>query len=383
MHNFNIEKLKEIGGEYTLTEIKQQPEILLEILELVKSKKQELTLFLNDIVNDKTRIIFTGAGTSEFVGNAIVNSFLGKNKNAVSIATTDIVSNIEEYISKDEDVLLVSFARSGNSPESIATFNMVSSHSKNAKHLIITCNKDGGLAKQGNGLKNVYTLTLPERSNDKSFAMTSSYTGMMMAAYLVFSLDELDKISKEVVNTSKIIEQNYSNFFDDLIEIANEDHKRIVFLGSGTFNGIAQESHLKVLELTAGEVTTFFNTPLGFRHGPKSILNNETIVFFFMNKDEYKRKYDFDLLKELYSQKQAKKIVVLDYENDKVAMENCDKYFDLGYKGDINLFLGIAYITIAQLYAFHKSLFLKKSPDNPWPSGLVNRVVQGVKIHKK
>ena len=49
---------------------------------------------------------------------------------------------------------------------------------------------------------------------------------------------------------------------------------------------------------------------LGFRHGPKSILNEKSVVALFMSQDPYTRKYDLDILRELAAAKSGMKIVV-------------------------------------------------------------------------
>ncbi len=75
--------------------------------------------------------------------------------------------------------------------------------------------------------------------------------------------------------------------------------KRIVYLGSGGLQGAARESALKVLELTAGKLAAFYDSPTGFRHGPKSLVDNETLVVVFVSSHPYTRQYDLDLLAEL------------------------------------------------------------------------------------
>lgn len=381
--NYKKTELEKIKGFDTLNEINHQPIVWSEVIDIVQNQKKEIQDFINKELTSDCKIIFTGAGTSEFSGNSIVNYFIGLGLDAISIPTTNIVSNIEEYINPNKKTILVSFARSGNSPESVATFDMATEYVKDLKHIVITCNKNGALALRSKTTKGNLIVLLPEKSNDKSFAMTSSYTGMMLTAYLVLTINNFDESKKMVKALIQSAEKNMNNHHLLLEKIAKEKHDRIVYLGSGNLNGIAQESHLKMLELTAGDVATFFNTPLGFRHGPKSILNKKSIVFILLNKDEYKRKYDIDLINELHTQKQIDKLVVIDYKEDLSVKKNCDYYINYDFADSNNLTLGINYVSFAQLYAFYKSVSLNKTPDNPWPSGEVNRVVQGVIIHKK
>ena len=64
---------------------------------------------------------FTGAGTSQYVGDTVVPYLRAHGDTQAfsfeSIGTTDIVAKPEDYLIKDEPTLLVSFARSGNSPK--------------------------------------------------------------------------------------------------------------------------------------------------------------------------------------------------------------------------------------------------------------------------
>lgn len=380
--NFNEEQLRKNKGIYTLTEIAQQPKIWTEVLTIVENRQIEIAQFLTKNLTKTTKIVMVGAGTSEFAGNSLYPQLIKLGFDAVSVATTDIVTNPEHFLNPNQETLLISFARSGNSPESVATYNMVNQFVKKTHNLVITCNKDGELAKSAQTSENNFVFLLPDAANDQSFAMTSSFTGMMVACWLILDLENLVMNKKNLLQTIQDISQSMELNYVTLQEVANLNQERIVFLGSGVLKGISQEAHLKVLELTAGAVTTFFNTPVGFRHGPKSILNKKTIAFILMNQNSYARKYDEDLLRELSSQKQLDKIVVLDSKQDPSIENLIDYYLVSDLKITDDFLLGLNYIVQCQIYAFYKSLFLEKTPDNPWPSGLVNRVVQGVVIHE-
>jgi len=381
LFNFTKDELIANQGWLTLTEIHQQPEIWNQIVDLISLRELELRKFIETKIDAQTKIVLTGAGTSEFIGKTLLPYLTKKGLEVVSIPTTDLVTNLEELINPQQKILLVSFARSGNSPESIATFTMMEKYVKNLNHLVITCNQEGKLAQLANQNPDNLVFVLPAKANDQGFAMTSSYSGMIIAAALIFLIDDFPKMSQKIKVVSQTAQKAMEDNFQQLQTIAKINHQRIVFLGSGVYKGLAQEAHLKVLELSAGEVNAFFNTPVGFRHGPKSILNQATIVFFLMNQEPYARQYDLDLLTELASQRQLDKIVVLDQLNDDDVRQKSDFYFSNLSQEKDNLMNALVDATLVQLYAFFKSLSLEKTPDNPWPSGFVNRVVQGVVIH--
>lgn len=363
---------------YTLKEIEQQKRLWIETINLVKEKKEEIKSFLdkNDFKNRK--IIFTGAGTSEFVGNSITPALGG---NVLSIATTDIVSNPENYLKKDEKVILISCARSGNSPESVATVKLADEIIDDVCHILITCNKDGKLAINKKDDKKALVLLMPEESNDKGFAMTSSFTCMSLTGLLIFNLESLEKIEDIMKKQiEKINDEGMKLLIDSLITL---DISRIVYLGSSCLKGVAEEAALKCLELTAGHMSLHYNSPLGFRHGPKSIINDTTMIITLLSNNDYTRKYELDLLKEMYNENKKKVLVTLDMKNSDEARENSHYYYtfnseDSGVEDVFNMF---SYIYFAQLFAFYKSKSFGINPDNPCPTGEVNRVVQGVIIY--
>lgn len=363
---------------YTLKEIEQQKRLWLETINLVKEKKEEIKSFLdkNDFKNRK--IIFTGAGTSEFVGNSITPALGG---NVLSIATTDIVSNPENYLKKDEKVILISCARSGNSPESVATVKLADEIIDDVCHILITCNKDGKLAINKKDDKKAFVLLMPEESNDKGFAMTSSFTCMSLTGLLIFNLESLEKIEDVMKKQiEKIKDEDMKLLIDSLITL---DISRIVYLGSSCLKGVAEEAALKCLELTAGHMSLHYNSPLGFRHGPKSIINDTTMIITLLSNNDYTRKYELDLLKEMYGENKKKVLVTLDMKNSDEARKNSHYYYTFN-NNDNNaedVFNMFSYIYFAQLFAFYKSKSFGINPDNPCPTGEVNRVVQGVIIY--
>lgn len=387
MNIFNIDEnqMKKTLSSFTLKEIYQQPKTWLKTLNQIKESRQSIQSFIDKVIKcDDFDVILTGAGTSEFVGNALY-SYLNKKLNykIKSYGTTDIVATPENYLSRTKPTLLISFGRSGNSPESIGAVDAASAVCSNLYNLFITCNKNGALSKMAGELDNCYAINLTEETHDQSFAMTSSFSNMYLAAYLCFNLDNLDEKSL-VLNQVASSTQNFlDNNFEVAYKIVNEyNFERIVYLGSNTLKGISQESSLKMLELTAGKTVAVFDTPLGFRHGPKSIINDSTLTVVYVSNDEYTYKYDLDLIKEISSQRKNNKLVVVSdkHSEEIAALADYTLSYDINENVN-NAELGLAYITFAQTLAVLKSLSLNLTPDNPCPSGEVNRVVKGVTLY--
>ena len=379
------EKMKETSSTFTLTEIYQQPATWEKTCKQIEAEKDAIQKFIDQVITSEDfDVILTGAGTSEFVGNALFPHLAGVlNHKAKSYGTTDIVATPEAYLSREKPTLLISFGRSGNSPESVGAIDVAESVCDNIYHLFITCNKDGALSKRAAVTENCYAINLTPETHDQSFAMTSSYSNMYLAAYLCFHLGELDKVLEEV----RKIAAAGQNFLDSKFEIAQKivgeyDFNRIVYLGSNTLKGTAQESALKMLELTAGKVVTMYDTPMGFRHGPKSIIDDNTITVVYLSDDAYTRQYEIDLIKEMSGQRKGNKIVaVMSRQDDEVAaLVDYAAVYELDGKTE-NVLLGLDYILFAQTLAVLKSLSMSITPDNPCPTGEVNRVVKGVTLY--
>lgn len=377
-------ELTNLKATYTAKEINQQPDTWVKTINQVKEMKDELKAFVDQVLkSDDYDVVFTGAGTSEFVGNALFSAInLKTNFKARSYASTDITSNPENYISKDKPTLLVSFGRSGNSPESIGAVDNAEAVSDKIYNLFITCNKDGALSKRAEVEENCLAINLTPETHDLSFAMTSSFSNMYLAAYLAFNLDDLDAIEKSYEDVIKYAQDINNEGYKYFKKVTDEyKYNRIVYLGSNVLKGIAQESALKMLELTAGEVVTLFDTPLGFRHGPKSILDDNTLTVVYLSDDEYTRKYEIDLVNEMSIQRKDNKILVICNTPSEEAKELVDYYYCFNGSAKENVELGLPYTMCAQLLALYKSLSLDITPDNPCPSGEVNRVVKGVVLY--
>jgi tagatose-6-phosphate ketose/aldose isomerase len=158
---------------------------------------------------------------------------------------------------------------------------------------------------------------------------------------------------------------------------------RVVFVGSNELKGLALESALKMLELTDGRVVSIGESPLGFRHGPKTIVNGSTLVVAFLSNDPYTRQYDFDLLRELRGDAVAGRVVALTARPDeRDGSDSIALQAGAPAGGSLtDLELCLPYVAFAQTLALLRSISLGLSPDSPNAAGTVNRVVQGVSIH--
>ena len=382
-----ISRLEDCSGLNTAKEIIQQPDTWRESVKNLIKNKIEIKSFIDSFLSKKEfRIILTGAGTSAFAGEVCepyLTSLL--NKRVEAIATTDLVASPKSYFIKGMPTLLISFARSGNSPESVHAVNLASQLVDDLYQIVITCNENGKLAKNTVNDEKSLLLLMPPQTNDLGFAMTSSFTTMVLNAMAVFNINNIENFSSDVDKLSNSVNDFIENNIEKVTSLANEDFERIVYLGSSTSKGIARESALKVLELTAGKVNASYDTPLGFRHGPKSVVDDETVSVIYISNDEYTRKYDLDLAKEMLTHKKNDKVVIVGDNIEEDILNKADYVFNvenINYTVENEVLLPLQQIIFGQMLSFLKSVNLGITPDNPCPTGEVNRVVQGVILHE-
>lgn len=368
-----------MNNTFTYNEIVSQPNLWLKEYEVLNDSKDIISLFLkNNNVTKKTRIIFSGAGTSAFIGDILEVLYrrLGY-ENVSSISTTDIISHPDTYFLEGEQTILVSFARSGNSPESVSTVDFANKIcGDKVVHVVITCNENGQLAK--NISQNDLLLLLPAETNDKGLAMTSSFSTMLLVGYLFIQIDDIENKETSLMSLVK----NTKNAILDIqklsMEVAKLDFNRAVFLGSAELKGVAQECHLKLQELTDGRVLCKYDSFLGFRHGPQAVLDNKTIVVYLLSNDQYAFSYERDLVKHINS-KNNDLVAQIAVSQNKVNEEGVsfDHEVVIG-EGDLAF---VSYALIGQMLGFFKSLEMGLNPDSPAVSGNISRVVEGVVIY--
>ncbi|MFD1723050.1 SIS domain-containing protein [Amnibacterium endophyticum] len=362
------------AGTATEREISQQPDVWRETGRIVAQRRAELDAFLGPLLSlPDLRIVLTGAGTSAFVGEVAAPGLSRRlHRRIEAVATTDLVSDPLGRLAEDVPTLLVSFARSGNSPESIAATELADQVLDRVHHLVITCDPAGGLAQQHGDRERSFVLLTPARANDEGFAMTSSFTSMLLSALLVFLGDDAAVVDALAAAGEQVLASR-----DRVQALVEREPERIVYLGSGPLTGLARESALKMLEITAGRVDTYFDSAMGFRHGPKAVLDDSTLAVVYTSNDAYTSAYDADIARELRAGVGDEAVVVL---HAGPAGTGADWGIE-GVEGVDDAFLALPYVVFAQLLGLHTSVRDGVTPDNPFPGGSVNRVVQGVTIH--
>jgi tagatose-6-phosphate ketose/aldose isomerase len=342
---------------------------------------------LSAFLGDSPRILLSGAGSSHYVGLSIAPALSRAFPCVEAIPSTEIVMDPESCLPR-EDFVLVSFARSGDSPEGNAAVDLAERLRPGlARHLAITCNPEGGLARAvsalgGRGM----AVVLPEGCNDKSLAMTSSFTSMVVAGlFLPWLAKEgsggAGRFVEAIVELAALAGPAIDGFSDLAAGLASEGFKRAFFVASRPFLGGALEAHLKVQELTGGAIVSKAEDTLGFRHGFLAAIEKDSLVVLYLSSDPYRRRFELDLARELRFKKLGKKtLIVAESSQGLAGLADC--VFETGanpVSGDDSR--ALLAVLPGQLIGLFASLALGLKPDSPSPSGVISRVVQGVVIH--
>ena len=384
MFEKDIEELKSLGADITTSEIRQQPELWEDTYRIYAENKAAIEEFLaaaNAMGEGRTSVIFTGAGTSDYVGDTVAPYLRHVGDTDTydfkPIATTDIVSAPRDFLRAEDPTVLVSFARSGNSPESLAAVEVARAYVKNIKFLNITCAPEGKLAVESADDPDALTLLIP-RANDKGFAMTGSYSCMALLSTLIFD-PASDEQKRAWVDQAAAMGREVVEREGEIAAYLAGDFNRVTYLGSGAYVGLAQEAQLKILELAHGLVATSWDSCMGYRHGPKSFVDDKTLVFVFVNNDAYTRQYDLDILNEIAGDEIAQKTVAI--QQDAGELFSGESFTFAGSPELPEAYLALPFVMVAQVVSLLNSVRVGNTPDTPSPTGTVNRVVKGVIIH--
>ncbi len=368
---------------FTHKEILQQPAVWLKEYNALVAQKESIQAFLAAYKTAETDIVLTGAGTSAFIGDAIAPVLRREWENVRAVATTDLVTNAANYLDPQKPLLLISFARSGNSPESVAAVEIANRLCPQIAHIYVTCNRNGHLAATGKA-DNVLTLLLPDETDDKSLAMTSSFSTMLLTCLMLSRIDTIEGEKQAVEHTAANARTIIDEYADALQQIASRPFERAVFLGSGPMKGIAEECHLKLQELTDGAVVCKFDSFLGFRHGPKAVVNNRSLVVYLMHDEESIQRYERDLVQQVKANnKLVAQVIVIAGKRVHVEGVSEDLQVVMPYgSGETSIYGLLPYVLVGQLLGYYTSLAHGLNPDTPSVSGNISRVVEGVKIYR-
>ncbi len=376
------------GLVHTPKEIAQQPDTWGTTFAIFKHEQHRLCSFLEQVgvrapQADKPVVFLVGAGTSDYIGQALA-PLLRKQWQCqvIAIASTDLLPNLDDCIIADTKYLWISFSRSGDSPEGVAIIQQAMERYPEIAHLVVTCNPQAQMIALSRQHANSCDVVLDDAVNDRSLAMTSSFTNMVLMGQCLahaWSLgtygpifEQLQRAGRNVLEAGYVLAE----------EIAAENLPRLCLVGIGALNAVAKEAALKVLEMSAGQVKTMAETTLGLRHGPMAALDRETVFVCFVSGDARRQGYALDLLDEV-GRKQivAKRIAVGPASASAALTSRCEAFLPLdldvedGYRPVVDVIFG-------QLLGLCAALANDCRPDAPSSGDVITRVVQQFAIYR-
>lgn len=373
------EEQRRLGYFHTIREICQQPWTWLRTCDRMVASRDVLKEDLKGIHS----LALTGSGSSEYAGECVRFPL----QNALGIPTESISGGAllmygGKALPPGRPGVLASLARSGDSPESSGVVELLLSTEPQIRHIVVTCNEQGKLARAWQETKNVRVTTLPSETLDKSLVMTSSFTNLLLAARFLGMLEKASEYRTVCEKLSQIAAELIRTKFDSFARIAATDFRRAVFLGSGSRFAASREAALKMLELTAGRVTTVCETYLGFRHGPMSYVHDDTLIVCHLSSDRTIRAYELDLLRELNRKRLGLLKVIVGENIPDSAVRNGDEVIECRGLGELGDDDDLAiHVIVAQLLAFFRCLEEGLLPDSPSEERIINRVVEKFPLH--
>jgi len=370
---------QELGYSHTLPEICRQPQTWRDTCELMIASGAVVRACLRGARS----LVLTGSGSSEYAGDCVRAALQAELAiTCLAVGGGSLLTETSDVLPTETPRLMVSLARSGDSPESAGAISELLDHDPEMHHLVLTCNRAGALAQIYRDHPRVRVITLGEETNDQSLVMTSSFTNLVLAARFLGLAEQPDVYRIICHRAANIVTEMLASQFDRLAEVAESGFKRVVFLGSGARHGGCREAALKMLEMTAGKVTSMCETYLGLRHGPMSYIDKETLVACFLSSDPIRRNYESDLLRELDQKRLGmRKLIVgeavpkeLTREDDVVI--ECPGMAQLGHQSVV-----LVDVVVGQLLAFFRCMQEGLHPDSPSQDNVINRVVQPFRLY--
>lgn len=378
------------GTLHTPREIAQQPDTWQTTFSILAGKQKEIATFLESAGvkggKRKPTVLLIGAGTSDYIGQCLHHLLRREWQcEVIPVPSTSLLTDFSGYLIPGEPYLWVSFSRSGDSPEGVAVLEHALAELPEVHHLVVTCNADGRMFHLVQERANCLGIVLDDATNDRSLAMTSSFSNMVLAGQLLahtFCLGSYEPVFAQIAGAGRDFLPRAAEM---AARLAREGYARACFVGSGLLAGVAQESALKLLELTAGQVKTMSESTLGLRHGPMAALDQETLLVSFLSSDEARRNYEIDLLREIGGKRLVRgRLAVAGSGGVSLQPGDAEHFLTTERRWQVpDFYRPVVDVIFGQLMGLFSSLELGLKPDTPSPNGAISRVVQTIGIYQR
>jgi tagatose-6-phosphate ketose/aldose isomerase len=382
------EEKQERGLQYTPAEIAQQPASWKTTFASFEHDLPRLTSFLAQAgvwsaLAERPTVLLTGAGTSDYIGRTLVLLLREQwSCEVLAVPSTSLLTSFDAYLVPGKKYLCISFSRSGDSPEGVSVLEQAMERYPDMAQLVVTCNAQSRMFALGNAHPRGYVAVLDDAVNDRSLAMTSSFTNMVVYGQCLAHAATLKAYGPILDQMAGSAELFLTRASARARSLASRNFRRVCFVGSDALAAVAQEAALKVLEMTSGEVQTMSETVLGLRHGPMAALNNQTLFVCFLSGEPLKQPYELDLVREVEDKGITAQTLVIGSEQDSEAAQDTHaEYLAIpgrtpdAYRAPLDVMFG-------QLLGLFSSIEHGMKPDAPSPQGVISRVVQDFRMYR-
>ena len=379
----------ERGLEHTPREIWQQPTTWRKTYQHCLDRRDDVNAMLRGAgigrgSTSSPNVYLIGAGTSDYIGRALAPLFRRRwGCDVWAVPSTTLLTDFEDFHLPGREYLWISFSRSGDSPEGVALLERALNRHRGIRHVVVTCNQQSHMTELcARHADRALALILDEEVNDRGLAMTSSFTNMVVAGQCLANQEDLAVFGEVVARMAGIGGQFLPAAAEVAAAITMLGCMRACFVGSGVLRAVADESALKVVELSAGKVTTMAETPLGLRHGPMSSVDGQTLFVAFLSSEARRRGYELDLLREIDRKRLGRVRAVVTAPGIDDVSSLADYCLSLDCPADFpDHYRPVLDVMFGQLVGLFASMRCGLKPDQPSPSGAITRVVQPIKLY--
>ena len=382
-----IEKMAR-GLEHTPHEIWQQPSTWIQTFARCRERNSELKSLLCGAGvgrgSSSPAVYLVGAGTSDYIGRAMAPLLRRQWRCDVwALPSTTLLTDFDDFHFAGRDYLWISFSRSGDSPEGVALLERALDQHRTIRHLVITCNARGQMAQLcARHGERALALVLDDAVNDRGLAMTSSFSNMLLAGQCAAHWENPADFGEIVAVMAETGRQFVPAAAEVAAAVSSVECTRACFVGSGALRAVADESALKVVELSAGKVTTLAETPLGLRHGPMSSVDSNSLFVAYLSSERRRRGYELDLLYEINRKQLGRVRVAVTVQGIDDVSPLADYCLSLDCAADFpDLYRPVLDVMFGQLVGLFASMRHGLKPDQPSPNGAITRVVQPIKLY--
>ena len=338
-------------GVHTLSEILSQPLTWQDALEAYRLRKSSIkALWQRQPIE---QVIFTGCGSTHYLSMtaaALFQSLTGIPSQARP--ASELIFFPDLVFAPKRQFMLVAISRSGETTETIEAVQVFRNQTDG--HIIaITCYGDSQLANKAD------VALIATAAHEKSIAQTRSFTSMVvlseaLAGHLAGhskqqTLDQLPALGERLLTRYQSLAQEIGE--DKTLE-------RYFFLGSGHLYGIASEAMLKMKEMSLSYSEAYH--PLEFRHGPMSMVNEQTLVVGLLSDEGLK--HEIAVLEQM--QNLGARILIIS-ESDDLPL-SIRRVNTIHLKSVLPEWVRtVLYLPILQLMAYHRAMSRDLNPDKP------------------